>query len=181
MNQQTKSTSLQDARVIFSATELFSIREEIRGIFALSLERADLDVWFDGSLVEGRVHEEMRLSTPDRTLDLHLEAFTEIDSKDAEELVDSRVHVLEFLLAMLEEWVEDGALRSPNLDWETFTYEARTILYRGAMNNAHAESMADEFLRARGVDPERLVEPDVEDWELQALDEDTEDDSDPRS
>lgn len=160
MDQKPANTASHDARVIFSATELVTIREEIRSVFALSLERSDLSVWFDGSLVEDRVHQEIRLSTPDQHLNLRMEAATEVNPKDAEDLINARVHVLELLVAMLEEWVEDGGFRSPNIDWESFTYENRKILYRGELMNSKLSSMADDFLRSHGLDPDKLYEDD---------------------
>lgn len=157
------------ARVIFSAAELLSVREGIRDAFAARLKLADLHVFFDGSLIGDRIHAELRLTRADRSLDLFMEAATEIDVKDAEELIEARVDVVEFLVAMLEEWFDDGAMRSPNLDWETFTYGKRTIVHRGDLSNAHVNDLADEFLRSHGLDPANLDASDAPDEAFDAL------------
>lgn len=159
MSQQSNPPVDPQSRVVFSAPELLAIRQAMQASVTHHLAD-DEQVWFDGSLIDEHIHAELRLANMARTRVLTMEAAIHVDVKDAKDMVEARVDVVEFLAAMFETWLDESGIYSPNLDWKEFTYQARTVLFRGKLVNDHAESEADRFLREHGLDPDHLYDDD---------------------
>lgn len=149
-------------RVIFSAPELLVIRQSLQELVP-QRESADAEVWFDGGLVDDRIQAQLRLSNMARTRVLTMEAAVPVDIKNAEEIVEMRAGVVEFIGAMFEEWLEEEGLRSPSLDWKEHEYAGKIYVFRGSLLNEDAENQADAFLREHGLDPEHLWDDEDED------------------
>lgn len=65
---------------------------------------------------------------------------------DAPPLADARATLVEFLHAVVDEWLRDGRWPRPHLDWRVYTFNGYEVHLRGASLNEKLEAMADALL-----------------------------------
>lgn len=154
MTENTPPTN-DEARVIFSAPELFAVRQALQQL-ARAQREDSAEVWFDATLIDEHIEAELRYASMDRTCVLTMHAVTEVDVKDAKSLVETRAAVVEFIGSMFEDWLQEHEHTSPDLDWKEYEYAQKSFKFRGALINEKADREADDFLRQHGIDPDTL-------------------------
>lgn len=155
MTDSNATNPPETARVIFSAPELLAVRQTLQQIARAHREDA-AEVWFDATLIDAHIEAELRYASLDRTRVLTMYAVTSVDVKDAKALMETRAATVEFIGSMFEEWIQEHAHHSPEIDWRNYEYGPRSFKFRGTLVNEKVEADADAFLREHGVDPDSL-------------------------
>ena len=138
-------------RVIFSRPELTLVNETLNAELRSLLDDGE-HIQATGGWIDGRATFRAAVATFDRSRVLRAECATAVPPDDAKELLVARAALVEFMAAMLEEWLNTERIRSPHIEWREYTYEGREFLYRASLHDEATESLADRWLREHGLD-----------------------------
>lgn len=148
---QKMSTEEPVQRIVFSNPELTEIRDALGNAFGATI---DQDESFEVAAALTGEHIEMVivLGNYDRTKVCRLQAATEVDEDDAEEFLNARADVVEFLSAMLEEYLESSRLSALHVGWKEYEYSGRKMFFRSSLEDEKAREMADKWLNQNDPD-----------------------------
>lgn len=148
---QMMSDEATDQRIVFSNPELKEIREALTNAFGATIEQ---DESFEVAAALSGDHIEMVivLGNYDRTKVCRLQAATEVDDSDPEDFLNARADVVEFLSAMLEEYLESSRLNALHVDWKEYEYAGRVVFFRSSLEDEKARELADEWLNRHDPD-----------------------------
>ncbi len=99
-----------------------------------------------GELEEHRLVVEIEMAVPDRTAVTSFFGGVELDPKGKATLLEHRARIVEFIGSMIDEHLREGRWPRPHLEWKEYTFEGRTLFFKGAARNEALEAEADRLL-----------------------------------
>lgn len=72
--------------------------------------------------------------------------------RDDESVVEVRALLVDFLGGAIERWLRDERWPNPHIDWQEYSFERTTLMFRGSVENEALTRMADELLAAADAD-----------------------------
>jgi hypothetical protein len=103
-----------------------------------------------GLLSHGEVKATIVLSNADESSVVTIEGRIDLELNDIQNPLDARDCVVDFLEEVIIEYFERERMLRPNLDWKEYTFGGNEIAFRGSVNNAKLDRMADEWLEKHG-------------------------------
>jgi hypothetical protein len=139
---------------LFSNIETSELLAEIHRAFQASLQPQET-FSVSGTGDAHGVNVLLRLTNPDRSSVLTLEAGMEIPETSRLNTMEARALTVEFLISWLHEWFSNERWPNPPLDWQAMAWGTRTVHLRGSVTNARLEDLADALLAAAGYDTDK--------------------------
>lgn len=138
-------------RPIFSDIEKTAITDLfVQG--HLSTLRPGEALHIDGDVDDTRVSVRFELADRDDDEVTRTEAVALLEDHAEADLVDLRAACVEMTAAFLAEWLADGRIPAPHIEFKEYRWEDVQVLFRGETRREKLLAEADRLLREAGFD-----------------------------